>query len=372
MTNMGYFIKSPGHSGRGVRHLMMSGVIACLLGAFAGPAYATYTSEYFFFPAAGFTVRSEDPPGDPKKSFGGLELDFFYTADIDNIRVLAEIFSAVDEDKEVEIERLQMSWAASPQTRIWLGRFHNPLGGWNTLYHHGKFLQTSISRPGIVEFEDDGGILPVHVFGALIEGRGTPFSENWNYDIGVGAGPENDEGLEPVKVLQPGIEDNGIALSARLYMTSPEEPNNHLGIFTAYTEIPGSHGTPADIRQRLIGVFAHWTVTPDFRAVAEWFAINNTLTGAGTTGEGSFNNGYLQLEYNRQPSWTFYGRVEGSDNAANDPYLNLFPDFIRERQLLGIRYDIANNQSIKAEISKLHYLDDKYNEATIQWSAVYP
>jgi len=42
-------------------------------------------------------------------------------------------------------------------------RYHTPVGYWNTAFHHGAWLQTTISRPDMVRF--GGTFIPVHFVG---------------------------------------------------------------------------------------------------------------------------------------------------------------------------------------------------------------
>ncbi len=85
--------------------------------------------------------------------------DLFYTRTGERFRFLAEYLLT---DDEHDLERLQVGWQLSEATRLWLGRFHQSASYWNTEHHHGQFLQTSIYRPAIEEFEDTGSLLPSH------------------------------------------------------------------------------------------------------------------------------------------------------------------------------------------------------------------
>jgi hypothetical protein len=49
-----------------------------------------------------------------------------------------------------------------PATNVVVGRFHSAIGYSNTAYHHGTWLQTTTGRPLLFQFEDQGGILPIH------------------------------------------------------------------------------------------------------------------------------------------------------------------------------------------------------------------
>ena len=53
--------------------------------------------------------------------------------------------------------------------KLSFGRYHTPINYWNTAFHHGQWLQTTISRPEMTQF--GGSFIPVHFIGALVEGR---------------------------------------------------------------------------------------------------------------------------------------------------------------------------------------------------------
>jgi hypothetical protein len=64
----------------------------------------------------------------------------------------------------VDVERLFVGWH-DERFSIEAGRTHTELGYWNNAFHHGRWLQMTVERPRIVQFEDDGGILPIHSMG---------------------------------------------------------------------------------------------------------------------------------------------------------------------------------------------------------------
>lgn len=90
-------------------------------------------------------------------------------------------------DHESDLERLQLGWQLSDETILWIGRFHQPTSVWNHDHHHGQYLQTSITRPGIDEWEDLGGVIPQHFTGALLESGRSLFG-SWKLRTAVAAG----------------------------------------------------------------------------------------------------------------------------------------------------------------------------------------
>ena len=74
----------------------------------------------------------------------------------------------------------------SDELKASVGRYHTPINYWNTAFHHGQWLQTTITRPEMIQF--GGRVLPVHFVGALVEGAIPAAWLNLNYKGGVGNG----------------------------------------------------------------------------------------------------------------------------------------------------------------------------------------
>jgi hypothetical protein len=85
-----------------------------------------------------------------------------------------------------ELERMIVRFDHSDQLKASVGRYHTPINYWNTAFHHGQWLQTTITRPEMIQF--GGRVLPVHFVGALIEGAVPAGGLNLNYKAGVGNG----------------------------------------------------------------------------------------------------------------------------------------------------------------------------------------
>ena len=86
----------------------------------------------------------------------------------------------------VEVERLMIRYDLNDYFKLSFGRYHTPINYWNTAFHHGAWLQTTISRPEMTQF--GGSFLPVHFVGALVEGSAPANGWNLNYNVGVGNG----------------------------------------------------------------------------------------------------------------------------------------------------------------------------------------
>src|SRR5207342_1020446 len=85
-----------------------------------------------------------------------------------------------------EVERAIIRFDQSDELKVSFGRYHTPINWWNTAFHHGQWLQTSIGRPEMVQF--GGRFLPVHFVGGLVEGTVPAGGLNVSYKGGVGNG----------------------------------------------------------------------------------------------------------------------------------------------------------------------------------------
>ena len=114
----------------------------------------------------------------PKVAFFG-ELSFTARSDAGVGTPAAAGFNA-------ELERAIIRYDHSDRVKFSFGRYHTPVNYWNNTFHHGSWLQTTISRPEMTQF--GGSFIPVHFVGSLVEGNVPAGGLNLNYNVGVGNG----------------------------------------------------------------------------------------------------------------------------------------------------------------------------------------
>ena len=86
----------------------------------------------------------------------------------------------------LEVERSIIRYDFADVFKLSAGRYHTPVSYWNTAYHHGTWLHTSVARPEMVKF--GGTFLPVHFVGLLAEGNVPGAALGLRYTAGVGNG----------------------------------------------------------------------------------------------------------------------------------------------------------------------------------------
>lgn len=354
---------------------------AAVMGVVAGaPALAEVQHELLFFPSVdGFDTFSESTPS-VKESFTRGSLDLLYSFSGDRFRFLGEYLWS---SRHSELERLQAGLRLGDDTFAWAGRFHAAAKFWATEYHHGQYLQTSITRPALEEWEDDGGSHPTHISGLLLE---TDRQRDDESAIGLaaslGLAPVfEDNKLAPHELLES-TSDHGLSLNVRISYRPQYLASNQVGILAGWNEINVEQGAgtapvqSGSIDQATLGVFGDWYWN-DLRLLASFVYFDNALEIPTQNVDENYGLGYAQLEYEANAVVTVFGRVEGGIDQDDSAYLALFDSAITERYMLGARWDVAEYHSLTLEVADTTYGASStgskdFNEFRLQWSAVFP
>lgn len=341
--------------------------IAALLVFYPQFGRAEPESEFLLFPfvkASFLSGQAADPNLESDDVDYGIDL--FGTVEKGKFRFLGEAMLARHEQ---EIERFQLGWQIGNH-RAWLGRFHNPIGYWNTQFHHGVYLQPSISRPAIAIFEHDQGVLPMHLAGLLIEGIAENGGSGLGYAIALATGPELSGELEPWDVLNPTSGSQGPALTLNLYRQPVAYGPTQYGIFANYTEIPASDRGIDEVRQTIAGAYLNWQSAP-WRIIGSAILVRNRLEQAAGAQTGDFFAAYIQAERELQNSWSVFARAEDTFAEDDDAYLDFFPYHLRQKFLAGVRLDFLDQHALTLEVSSNRNQDDRYRELVLQWTAMF-
>jgi hypothetical protein len=136
------------------------------------------------------TLHGSNLKGD-HTSFSLGQVDLFVTSDVsEKLKFLSEVVFEAGRDNSfgVDIERLLLTYSFGDILNVGVGRFHSAIGYYNTAYHHSTWLQTTTGRPFLFQFEDQGGILPIHNVGMTASGRIPSGALGLHYVAEVGNG----------------------------------------------------------------------------------------------------------------------------------------------------------------------------------------
>lgn len=306
--------------------------------------------------------------------------DFLYTYNSDRFRFLAEYIWS---NSESELERFQAAWKVDDKTMLWFGRFHAISNYWTSEYHHGQYLQTSISRPGVEEWEDESGPLPSHITGLWLQHEYSIKDQSAiEFGLSAGLAPKfvGDE-LVPFDILDPET-DHDLSFSGRLAYRPDILSVNQIGLAVAYNDIAVvSESSPSladlnSISQVTLSVFSNWQWT-DWRLSTNWVYFDIDMQYSDRDVKDDFIAGYLQGEYEAIENWTIFGRVEIGFAEDASPFLQLLPAFIAHRNMIGVRWDFADSHALTMEVADVStqgddFGHDNFKELRIQWSAVFP
>jgi hypothetical protein len=255
-------------------------------------------------------------------------------------------------DYTIEVERSIIRYDYNDYFKLSFGRYHTPIGYWNTAFHHGAWLQTTIDRPEIVKF--GGTFIPVHFVGFLAEGNIPSGGAGLSYNFGVGngrgevisrpgdAGDNNNNRAWVANVFARPPKLYGLQFGASVYRDKISCQNNPI-----VPVVPGCRLTNGnDYREWITSAHVVWTRgAPEFLAEVANVNHRQVLTDRATNSQGL----YAQLAY-RLPWFENtlkpYYRFEYIHRPPSEAVLaNL--DLVES--IFGLRYDISNYAAFKSE-----------------------
>lgn len=249
-------------------------------------------------------------------------------------------FTAQRHNYVLEVERLLVRYEFNDLLALSAGRYHTPANFWNTAYHHGLWLQTSIDRPEIIKF--GGELIPAHFVGLQAEGR-FPGALGMHYQLGVGNGRDLEA---PTRAGDAGENTAKRAWVAHLFA----RPSELFGFETGGS-IYGDHvdlGDSIPIRELTLAAHFAWTrEQPEL--IAEVARVSHRdLRRSDPYIDTAW---YAQLAYRLPGSaadFKPYARYEHTMVDPSDPVVEVTA-YDQEVLTLGIRYDVAVLAALKGE-----------------------
>lgn len=298
-----------------------------------------------------------------KLEFKTGAVDFYLTKDIGSVKTLIElIFETDGDDLVTDLERVQIGYEFDMGLTVWGGRFHTPYGYWNTAYHHGAQIQTSILRPKFIDFEDAGGIMPSHSTGIWLVDRIGDFG----YDIYVTNGsnilasPENNTSnafFGELNMNKGGDDNFNKAVGANFYY---DIDDLRLGVHGLTQIVDIFNGSQSELI-----MYGGYLVYDDseLEIMAELYMFNNTnkidTIGTNTNKTYSSYASFVQAAYNVIEDWTPFLRYEIAELDSDDVYFasqsfTTGPSY--KRFATGVKYDLNQDSALKLEY---YYTDEE-------------
>jgi len=284
-------------------------------------------------------------------SFSLGQFNLFITSKLsDRLSVLAEAVVEADEHNAVgiDLERLLLQYTPSDYFNVSFGRYHTAIGWYNTAYHHSTWLQTATGRPFLFEFEDRGGILPVHNVGISVNGRIPSGKLGLHYvaELGNGrAAPSRPDAVQQEAVQNVHDDNNGKAVNFGI-MARPEWLRAFRAGFSVYRDRLTPEGV-AKVGQTILAAYAVYQSSL-FEFLNEAVVIRNAT--AETNRVVSHAPGFYTQVSRRFGAVRPYFRYQYVNVPDRDP---LFPGVgLRYGPSLGMRYDVSEFAAFKLQYDR--------------------
>jgi len=245
----------------------------------------------------------------------------------------------------VDLQRSFIRYDFNDNVKLSFGKFHTPISFWNTAYHHGFWLQTSVFRPDVIQF--GGTLIPVHFVGVQAEGKIpsgplNPLGLQYNAIIGNGRGFDLSRGGELIDA------NNNRAWAINIYSRPIHLDGFEVGGAT-YHDLDNVKAKR--YREFISSAHIAWTnETPEI--IAEFFNINHRATDSAV----EFNTQafYVQGAYRLpflQHQFKPYYRFEYTHTPRTEPVFGI-QDLVASS--LGVRWDVSEFAAFKAEYRHSH------------------
>jgi hypothetical protein len=276
--------------------------------------------------------------------------------------------TGISGDLTYDVERAQLGYQFGDAATLWLGRFHTPYGYYNTAFHHGAQVTTSLRRPLVVQFERTGGVLPAHTVGLWLDGndRVGP-STRLTYDVYAGNAQRIVNGF--LDVRNGGNSTGDTIVGGNIALLAENLAGGMRFGFSTFSSKITDTLTSNLTRVNNYGLYVVQE-SDKWENIAEFYSFkNDDLTGA--TGTHRSNMGFVELAY-RADRWTPYVRHERSDFDQTDNYFSaLTYGGSYRREALGARFDLDLTSALKFELARTRLLDRvprEYDEALMQYA----
>jgi len=296
------------------------------------------------------------PPGGPgdTTAFTLGQLNLFVTSDIsDKFKFLSEIVFEAGPDNiygrtrgaensfGVDLERYLLQYSYNDYFSLSAGRYHTAIGYYNTAYHHSTWLQTTTGRPLLFEFEDRGGILPIHNVGVEAYGRIPSGSLGLHYVAEVGNGRESRNPIADEPVQNIVDDSNRKAFNLAIFARPTKVPGLQIG-FSVYKDQQVPLGKLA-VGETILAAYAIYSST-NFEWLNEALVVRHAPKGL----EHVFQTpGFYSQISKRWGSYRPYFRYQYINASPNEP---IFTDVgLRAGPSVGVRYDASESVALKLQ-----------------------
>jgi hypothetical protein len=294
---------------------------------------------------ADVNLRGDTRHGDTT-SFALGQLNLFVTSDIsEKFKFLSEIVFEAGPDNVfgVDLERYLLIYSHSDYFNLAFGRYHTAIGYYNTAYHHSTWLQTATGRPFLFQFEDSGGILPIHNIGVSATGLIPSGSLGLHYVAELGNGRASHAQAEAVQNV---IDDNNHKAFNLALFARPEHVRGLQAGFSIYHDRLTPTGV-LPIGQTILDTYAVF-VRPSFEWLNEFVLIRDTPVGSRVFNTPGFYTQISKLFGSYRPYFRYQYVNANNNEPVFGPIYNT-PVGLQQGPSVGVRYNASETVAFKLQ-----------------------
>lgn len=282
-----------------------------------------------------------------RNSFALGQLNLFVTSQLsEKLSVVGEIVFETDLDNKIDVGlgRMLLQYSASEKLKLNFGRFDTAIGYFNTAHHHGSWFLTTVDRPLLFEFEDKGGLLPLHNVGVSAGGSLPSGRFGLQYVAEVGSG-HTSRALLNVKEGKLIDFNNGLAVNLALLARPEWLPGLQAGV-SVYRDRISPEGLP-QMGQTITAahvVYQNRTV----ELLNEAIVIRHT---PGDSRRALTTAGFYTQVSRKFGGYQPFLRYQYVNAASGSP---VFADVgLRHGPAVGLRHDFNEFAAVKAQYERL-------------------
>lgn len=283
-------------------------------------------------------------PGSAGNFYGG-DFDLFLSAKVsDKAYIVSEIaFGEADHQTfGVDLERFLFLYEFNDHLKVSFGRYQTAISYYNTEFRSAKFFLTTADRPLILQFADEGGILPTQAVGVSIAGAVPSGKLGLNYLFEYGSSDTVRPDINGSGKVDD--ENNGNHLTLGVFVRPEVLPGLRIGGSFYHDKIGNSNmPSPVRIGQTIVNSYVVY-VAHGVEFLNEGFLIRHSIEHDGDV----FNMPAFYSQFSRR-----IGRVRPFFRYQ---YINANPGSIFEDVALrygpsfGARFDFTDSIAFKAQL----------------------
>lgn len=282
-------------------------------------------------------------------------LDLFMTARLSGkTSALAELLFIPETDNSMnfDVERLLLQYRDNDYFTAAIGRYHTSIGYYNTAFHQGAWFQTTIDRPFMYAFDDQGGFLPLQEVGITTSGLIPSGKLGLSYVAEIGNGRDHLLDREPAQNEHDA--NNGKSLNFALSAAPAAVSGLDVGfsIYHDYLTFPNTID-----HDELISTLHVVYLSSTYEFLSEGMLVRHTGSITGAPGVFHTPGFYAQFSRKVHGSYRPYFRYEYINAGINEPVYGDPTDGPvvgrRNGTSAGLRYDFTEHSAFKFQYDRV-------------------